>query len=584
MSGSDNENARGMENVNNGVDYASHAADVAQTAQPATLTPLEAAQQQVQTLTTLVTNLVQSISSPDRNQGNPLPRISRDGERIHNRDFRPSSFDVCPSATNERVLWLDNIKLSLSINGAGIKWHDVNKSILCRADFEDSESVPSLRTFREVDTVVPYSVVFSSSKESCLVNLVDDSNNSCLVPIPTRIWNALSAQVYGMLKPKINNALRAFYQNVSKLDGHALVCALRNDSATSIVKSPLERLEERAALIELPDLGSWTQVRGDLMQLIGDWDQAVRDGAVMAEHKLPMRTVKKIVCERFDDVLDGIAIHCECNPRLTISDMLAHCDIICKARVKALDRKRSGTTVLYSSSPKFQRGSGKGRSKGSSNGSSKGKGKGNGKGKQNAKWNNQNNYNNGWTNNRTKSWSNNSSNNNNNSWSNNSSGYRNNNWNRNNQNKGKGKGKSASASSSYFCTQDVHGNEVHLPPTTPFAAHLAAQHAQHAQAPSPQQDRSQPLADQQSFASMNSQVAGQVHNGAANRGQGSGSGMRDTGMHAHSHGVDSLDEFQEYNDFAEGQEHDWCRGDDDHHDQNHDSEEYDGEWDENEFY
>ena len=124
--------------------------------------------------------------------------------------------------------------------------------------------------------VVPYFVVFSSSKESCLVNLVDYSNNSCLVPIPTRIWNALSARVYGMLKPNINNALRVFYQNVSKLDGHALVCALRNDSASSIVKSPLERLEERAALIELPDLGAWTQVRGDLMQLIGDWDQAVK--------------------------------------------------------------------------------------------------------------------------------------------------------------------------------------------------------------------------------------------------------------------------------------------------------------------
>ena len=573
-----------METVNTGEDFARHAANVAQTVQPATLTALEAAQQQVETLTTLVTNLVQSISSPDRNQGNPLPRISRDGERIHNRDFRPSSFDVCPSATNERVLWLDNIKLSLSINGAGIKWHDVNKQILCRADFEDSESVPSLRTFREVDTVVPYSVVFSSSKESCLVNLVDDSNNSCLVPIPTRIWNALSAQVYGMLKPKINNALRAFYQNVSKLDGHALVSALRNDSATSIVKSPLERLEERAALIELPDLGAWTQVRGDLMQLIGDWDQAVRDGAVRAEHKLPMRTVKKIVCERFDDVLDGIAIHCECNPRLAIAEVLAHCDIICKARVKALDRKRSGTTVLYSSSPKFQRGSGKGRSKGSSNGSSKGKGKGNGKGKQNAKWSKQNNYNNGWTNNRTKSWSNNNSNNNNNSWSNNSSGYRNNNnWNRNNQNKGKGKGKSASASSSYVCAQDVYGNEVHLPPTSPYAA----QHAQHAQASSPQQDRSQPLADQQSFSSINSQVAGQVHNGAANRGQGSGSGMRNTGTHAHSHGVDSSDEFQQYNECAEGQEHDWFRGDDDQfdYDQNHDSDEYDGEGeDENEFY
>ena len=122
-----------------------------------------------------------------------------------------------------------------------------------------------------------------------------------------------------------------------------------------------------------------------------------------------------------------------------------------------------------------------------------------------------------------------------------------------------------------------------MPPTNPYAA----QHTQHAQASSPQQDRSQPLADQQSFSSINSQVAGQVHNGAANRGQGSGSGMRNTGTHAHSHGVDSSDEFQQYNECAEGQEHDWFRGDDDQfdYDQNHDSDEYDGEGDdENEFY
>jgi hypothetical protein len=59
-----------------------------------------------------------------------------------------------------------------------------------------------------------------------------------------------------------------------------------------------------------------------------------------------MRTVKKIVCGRFDDVLDGIAIHCECNPRLAIAEVLTHCEIICKTRVKALDRKRSGTSVL----------------------------------------------------------------------------------------------------------------------------------------------------------------------------------------------------------------------------------------------
>jgi len=187
---------------------------------------LATSQAQVEVLSKLVNTLVESMNA-NRNQREPLPRLSKDGEKVHPRDFRPSHYESCPTATHERVLWLENINLDLKLNQAGIKWHDVDKSLLCRADYDAIETAPTMHTFSEIDITVPYSAIFSSSQESCLVSIVDNRNTNCLVPIPTRIWKALSAQVYGLLKPEIGKSLRYFYQTVSNLDGHALICKLR---------------------------------------------------------------------------------------------------------------------------------------------------------------------------------------------------------------------------------------------------------------------------------------------------------------------------------------------------------------------
>ena len=249
---------------------------------PQASTSLENSQAQVEVLSKLVNTLVESMSA-NRNQRDPLPRLSKDGEKVHPRDFRPSHYESCPTATHERVLWLENINLDLKLNQAGIsiKWHDVDKSLLCRADYDAIETAPTMHTFSEIDITVPYSAIFSSSQESCLVSIVDNRNTNCLVPIPTRIWKALSAQVFGLLKPRIGNSLRSFYQTVSNFDGHALICKLRCEIGNGITKSPLECLEERAALITLSGLSEWPSVRGDLMQLMADWEQAVKDSAVL---------------------------------------------------------------------------------------------------------------------------------------------------------------------------------------------------------------------------------------------------------------------------------------------------------------
>ena len=78
----------------------------------------------------------------------------------------------------ERTLWLENMQLKLQINGSGIKWYAVNVEILCRASDEELDAVPKMRNFREIDQVVPYSLIFKSSKDKCMVSLFDDTNTS----------------------------------------------------------------------------------------------------------------------------------------------------------------------------------------------------------------------------------------------------------------------------------------------------------------------------------------------------------------------------------------------------------------------
>ena len=168
------ENAQGLQEQN-------HQQDLQQAP-----TTLETSQAQVNALSQMVNTLVETLSS-NRNQREPIPRLSKDGDKVHPRYFRPSYFESCPTATHERVLWLENITLNLKLNQACIKWHDVNHSILCRADHEIIEVAPTMLTSSEIDTTVLYTAVFSSSKESCLVSAIDNCNTSCLVPIPTRI-------------------------------------------------------------------------------------------------------------------------------------------------------------------------------------------------------------------------------------------------------------------------------------------------------------------------------------------------------------------------------------------------------------
>ena len=520
-----------------------------------------------------IQQVLERITSPNQAERNPVPRVSNDGERVHSRDFRPNSFNECPSVLHERVLWLENMEMNLQLNGSGIKWYAVDCAILCRTSGQSLDTVPENRTFREIDIVIPYSMVFTSSKENCLVTITDSTDTSCLVPIPTRIWNALSAQVYGIVKPKIKNSLRTFYQNVSKLDGHALICALRSDSAVSISKTSLERLEDRAASISLPDLGEWTKVRGDFLQLIADWGQALKDGAIESGQGLQLRIIRKIICERFDDVLDGIAIFVDSHPRATVEQLLAHCDIICKSRVKALDRKRTGeSTALYAggSPPKYSRGTGRGgRGRGGrGNGKGKGKGKGTGKGKgkgQGKGNNNRNNYN-----------RNNYNNNNYNRNRNNNNGWNNYNRNSNNNNSWNGGWKGKGGFSAYV-TYDVNGEQVSLPPTNPYALEALAR----AQAPPSPQQQAGPSSPRHCMPVINTGI-GQVPSAgmAAQSQQGSsGAGMPATGMpatgvhahgmhgtgdmHVHYHGAGAHDEFQQWSDHSESMEHAWNENDDD---------------------
>ena len=151
-------------------------------------------------------------------------------------------------------------------------------------------------------------------------------------------------------------------------------------------------LELRKESIKFDNLSEWIQVRGDLLQLYRDYQQAVRTGDIEKEDGISGRQMKEFICNTCDDLLPGIAVYNgeSRNEHLSVENLLKHCDLMCSANIKSLKRKRdSGVTpvaAMYVSSPPYKRsrhnsyGKGKGYP-----GKGYGKGKGKGKGKRKEK-------------------------------------------------------------------------------------------------------------------------------------------------------------------------------------------------------
>ena len=112
------------------------------------------------------------------------------------------------------------------------------------------------------------------SKDEAVLRLADTSGQMCQLPIPTRIFDLLSSQVYPLLTIKIPNEQRAQFSTVARQDGLGLVRKLRT-VMDCVAATPLQILEQRKDSLKLESLGGWLDYREKFMKLVQDWSDHI---------------------------------------------------------------------------------------------------------------------------------------------------------------------------------------------------------------------------------------------------------------------------------------------------------------------
>ena len=137
---------------------------------------------------------------------------NRDGEKVIYHDMGKNIPMLGKDANHlERTQWLSDVEDLSRANGSGIRMCLTNASLTCsveQLDFADIQNRHQ-RLFT-VNMVVPFSQVFAvRGRDSAVLRIADNGGTMCQLPIPTRIFDALSAQVYALLKFKMPNEQRA---------------------------------------------------------------------------------------------------------------------------------------------------------------------------------------------------------------------------------------------------------------------------------------------------------------------------------------------------------------------------------------
>ena len=70
---------------------------------------------------------------------------------------------------------------------------------------------------QNVDIVVPFAVVFSDAGKASTIMLSNDAGDDCYVPIPTRIMDKLSSQVYRTCMTKFHSPCACCILTVTKV-------------------------------------------------------------------------------------------------------------------------------------------------------------------------------------------------------------------------------------------------------------------------------------------------------------------------------------------------------------------------------
>jgi hypothetical protein len=270
----------------------------------------------------------QLMSSRD---GDSRSLRDRDGEKVIYHDMGKNIPSLSKSALHlERTQWLTDVEDLSRSNGSGIRMRLIREYVTCSLEHLDF-AVAQNRERREftVNMVVPFSEIFAvKDKDSAVLRLPDTGGTMCQLPIPTRIFDLLSSQVYSLLMIKIPNEQRAQFSTVARQDGLGLVRKLRT-VMDCVAATPLQILERRKDSLKLESLGGWLEYREKFMKLVQDWsDHIARDLIPPDEIFTIFRQKKKL--KECSHILDGLSrwMGSSDHKMCRIEEIIEECEIL----------------------------------------------------------------------------------------------------------------------------------------------------------------------------------------------------------------------------------------------------------------
>ena len=197
----------------------------------------------------------------------------RDGDIVIVKDIS-QVFDEVPVALLDRVKYLQSVVNRLNANTSGVRFKTDSETIQAIRVCDDATVSSNYRmyTFKNVEIVVPFAVVFSDAGKASTIMLSNSAGEDCYVPVPTRIMNKLSSQVYSYLYDKIPHSMRMLYSDCDKNDAFTLINRIKTLQKQSLY-TPHQVLEQRLEKITISKLDDWNMFEPDMNDIIAAYDE-----------------------------------------------------------------------------------------------------------------------------------------------------------------------------------------------------------------------------------------------------------------------------------------------------------------------
>ena len=213
----------------------------------------------------------------------------------------------CPLDFRERQDWIAESRNALASMDIGVVWQEQQQQTLVCVPSSSSFSQEHERVERNffVDCVVPYSLFLApqaAGSDLCM-QLQDIGGGSYAVPIPESVVQKGSSVIYHALPLTFPPEVKLLCRQVKDGDGIGLVARLRQQN-DNVLQDQLQLLRDRFAAIKCSLITDYVSASGTLMQLFGDWDNAVESGCVKASDSLSEDRKKEMFAEKFRKHLD----------------------------------------------------------------------------------------------------------------------------------------------------------------------------------------------------------------------------------------------------------------------------------------